>query len=302
VTTSHDELSLAVFLPIDRRFALAGGDALPEAVEGAALLGDLSGFTSLAREFAAQLGPQRGAEAMRRCIGDVAHALVTEVHARRGAVVGFTGDGLTCWFDGDDGRQALGCGLAMQAALAVLPPLRLPNGDERTLRLKVAVASGPARRVTVGDPSIQRIDALVGHTVERVAASELAAEPGEVIADDATVAPIRASLDLAAPRASGGATHHAVTAVRDAPPRAPWGEAPAIDDGTAAPWVHARVRERLRAAGSAYLTELRLVVVVMVRLGSEGDPTTHLDARVRRRKLFVFNMLHLRAVNYWGRK
>ncbi|HMA36088.1 MAG TPA: hypothetical protein VKY74_16615, partial [Chloroflexia bacterium] len=47
---------LSSFLPMDRRQALATGQALPRRAAGAALLADLAGFTTLTATLAAAYG------------------------------------------------------------------------------------------------------------------------------------------------------------------------------------------------------------------------------------------------------
>jgi len=65
--------------------------------------------------------------------------------------------------------------------------IALPDGGTTTLAMKVAVASGPARRFIVGDPAIQLIDALAGETVARMAAAEHLANRGEIVVDAQTI-------------------------------------------------------------------------------------------------------------------
>jgi class 3 adenylate cyclase len=55
------------------------------------------------------------------------------------------------------------------------------------LGLKIAIATGPARRFVVGDPQIHYVDTLAGATVSRTATGEHLANKGEVLLDEATV-------------------------------------------------------------------------------------------------------------------
>ena len=54
--------AMNVYIPIDRRHALARGEGLPDRAWGAALFADISGFTPLTEALARELGPRRGAE------------------------------------------------------------------------------------------------------------------------------------------------------------------------------------------------------------------------------------------------
>ena len=137
---------LSVYLPMDRRQALARGHSLPDRTEGAALFADIAGFTRLTERLVATLGPRRGAEELTRLLNAAYDALIPEVHLYGGSVVGFSGGGFTCWFDRDPGLRATACGLAMQRALCPFAVVPIPGGEPVSLSLKVAIASGPVRR------------------------------------------------------------------------------------------------------------------------------------------------------------
>ncbi len=57
---------LSIYLPQDRRLALARGETLPERTSGAALFADISGFTPLTEEITRSLGTRRGVEELDR--------------------------------------------------------------------------------------------------------------------------------------------------------------------------------------------------------------------------------------------
>ena len=105
---------LDAYIPMDRRLALARGATLPDRVQGAALFADISGFTPLTEALAREFGPQRGAEELTRLLNRIFDALITELHRYGGSVIGFAGDAMTCWLDGDTGLKATACALAMQ--------------------------------------------------------------------------------------------------------------------------------------------------------------------------------------------
>src|SRR3954467_367833 len=98
----HD---LEAYIPADRRHALAAGVAMPDRVRGAALFADISGFTALTETLAKELGPPRGAEGAPPHLNRVFHALIEEVERYGGPVIFFSGDAITCWLEGDDGRR-----------------------------------------------------------------------------------------------------------------------------------------------------------------------------------------------------
>jgi len=72
--------TLDIYIPMDRRRALARGEDLPGRTTGAALLADISCFAPLAEALAQALGPQRGAEDRTHRPGRVYEALIAQVH------------------------------------------------------------------------------------------------------------------------------------------------------------------------------------------------------------------------------
>src|SRR4030095_9764841 len=131
---------------------LARGVSLPDRTTGTALLADISGFTPLAEALARDLGSQRGAEELTRYLNQVYDVLIAEVDCYGGSVIGFSGDAITCWFDGDQGLRAVTCSLRMQRAMEQFRGVHLSSGSTETLAVKCAVASGLVRRFVVRGP------------------------------------------------------------------------------------------------------------------------------------------------------
>jgi predicted ATPase/class 3 adenylate cyclase len=281
--------ALDAYLPADRRQAWARGEALPDRARGAVLLADVSGFTALTEALTRALGPRLGAEELLRRLNRVYDALIAEVDRYRGSVVGFSGDAMTCWFDGDDGRAATTCALAMQAAMR---PFAAPPAEvgAAPLAIKVAVASGPARRLLVGDPAIQRIDVLAGATVARAAAGAQMARTGEVVVDEPTAAGADAGLRVLDWRVDPvtGERFVAVGSVSAPAPAAPW---PRLEPGAppaaeARAWLLPEVFARLEGGHGEFLTELRPAVPLFLAFAGidyDGDEEAggKLDAFVR---------------------
>ena len=105
-TKKSPALNLGIYLPLDRRQALAQGEALPGRATGTALFSDLSGFTPLMEHLSTTLGPQRGAEELTRLLNALFTPMIEEVHGHGGSIIAFGGDALTCWFP-DFGRALL---------------------------------------------------------------------------------------------------------------------------------------------------------------------------------------------------
>ena len=281
--------ALAAYLPMDRRQAIARGCELPEVSVGTVLFADISGFTPLTEALAEELGPRQGAEELTRQLNRVYGALIGEVHRVRGSVVGFSGDAITCWFDGDDGRRAVACGLNMQRVMTWFHALRTPSGQSIPLAIKAAASRGTVRRILAGDPDIQVLDVLAGSTLDRMAVAEGMAKLGEVVVGPELLASFGAALRLEAERRDGeGRRFGVVGGLRTELEEDPW-ETIADDALTAEqvrPWLLPATYERLRDGQGAFLADLRPVVALFLKfegLDFELDEAAprHLDAYVR---------------------
>ena len=192
-----------VYLPPDRRLALAAGQELPEHTSGAALFADISGFTPLTEALVRALGAKRGAEELPHQLNRVYDALIAETDRYGGSVISFAGDAITCWFadpEAGDGRletpfapqaaalRATACALAIQRVMGQFAAITVPGLGQMSLAIKVAVTVGPAHRFIVGDEQIQLFDTLAGATIARLAVAEHLAERGDVMLDAACVA------------------------------------------------------------------------------------------------------------------
>lgn len=281
------------YLPIDRRHSIFERMPLPDRVQGAALFADISGFTPLTAALAEELGRQRGAEEVLNAINPIYEALIAELHRYRGSVIGFAGDSITCWLDGDDGRAAVACGLRMQAVMARVGRVTTPGGVEITLSIKIAVAAGPARRFIAGDPAVHTFDALAGATLARMAAAEHVAERGEVVVSEEVVASaasflrVKAWRDGEEPGRRFAVVIEGEEGMGDKAGRTPWGHLPldALTEAQLRAWIDAPVYERL-ASGATYVAELRPVTSLFLKFGGidyDGDDAAgeKLDAFVR---------------------
>jgi adenylate cyclase len=279
-----------IYIPIDRRLALAHNEQLADRTQGAALFVDISGFTPLTEALVVELGPQRGAEELTRHINRVYDGLIAELHRQRGSVIGFSGDAITCWFEGDDGRQAVACSLAMQAQMSGLSEVRLPSGRVLPLAVKAVVAAGSARRFSVGDPNIQVIDVLAGSILDRLAAAEHRAQKGEVVLDPATAQALAPYVKIESWREGhfGEGRLGLVGALKASVQTSAWPQLPAagLAEQKSRPWLLPAVFERLQHGGGEFLAELRPAVALFLRFSGidyEGDQEagTKLDSLMR---------------------
>lgn len=262
---------LLAYLPPDRATAVLGGTPLPASDAGAVLFSDISGFTPLTEAVIARYGPRQGGEEFTDRLNAVYDALISEVVAYGGSIVGFAGDAMLVWFSGDDGALAVTAGLAMQRAMGQFARVVLPGGETVSLGMKVAVATGTVRRFQVGNPSIQYLDILAGEVMERVAACEGVARRGEITVAAATVRQLGARLAVREWRAftagqpAGDAA--VITALRDELPRPPPAPHPVPADAAERlrPWLLPEVWRRISSGQDVFLTELRPSTALFTR-------------------------------------
>ena len=282
----------AAYIPIDRRLAIAAGEDLPEKSWGTALFADISGFTPLTETLAAELGPKRGAEELTRQLDTIYGAVIDQVHRFRGTVIGFAGDAITCWFDGDHGLRASACGLAIQQVMAGFSTVRTPSGSTVAIAIKVAAASGPIKRFLVGDPSVQFIDALAGDTLYRMAEAEHFANKGDVVVTPEIAQAIEGQVKVGEWRRHNEHGHeHAVATIEGLAvdvPDSPWTEVAdgALSESQTRAWILPGVYERLKAGQGDFLAEIRPVVALFLRFGGidydhDLDAGTKLDEYLR---------------------
>lgn len=301
--------NLASYLPRDRRFALYHRASLPERVSGAALFADIAGFTPATEAITRSFGPRRGAEELLLILNELYRALIDEVDRFGGSVIAFSGDAITCWFDAlltpaalDEGQwpepreatpaefeaavaRAAACALALQAAMTRHGHRELSGRLQLRLGLKVSIAVGAARRLLVGDPSIQQIEVLAGTTIARLGALATVTSVGEILLD------ARAGELLAATnwrQLPSGERCALLERLPSAVAATPWPELPeeSFDQLMLRPWVLPPVYERLQNGQGAFLTELRHTISLFLRfaeLDYHGDEAAgaKLDAFVR---------------------
>ena len=259
------------YIPMDRRQALAGQMLLPERLTGAALFADISGFTPLTEALARDLGPQRGAEELTRHLNLVYDALIRELHRFSGSVIGFSGDAITCWFDGDNGLRATTCALGMQQAMGHFANVAIPGGKTISLAMKAAVTIGNVRRFIVGDPHIQVMDAMAGSVIDQLALAEHHAERGEVLLDRNTASRLGGQVNILEWRQDTHSDQQfgVVERVMIAVPECPWLPVPsdAIPEDQVKLWLLQPVYDRLKQGQGDFLAELRPAAALFLRFG-----------------------------------
>ncbi|MCB0075163.1 MAG: adenylate/guanylate cyclase domain-containing protein, partial [Caldilineaceae bacterium] len=286
-------MHLTTFMPEDRRAALAAGRVLPARAVGSVLAVDISGFTPLTEALVQARGERAGADAATRHLNAIYGELTTVINRWGGSVVGFSGDGLLCWFDAPSAaasaNAALAAAVTVQASMPRLAQVAVSADHAVTLAVKTAVATGPVTRFVVGDPARQRMDVLAGGTVDRAALAEQAAGKGEIVVDAPTFRHVRPWLVTVARVDAAATPLYRVTAAAAldtalTPHPLPVAPDPAPEDG--ASWLVPEVRSQLAHAGGRFVGEIRPAVALFARFGDldfDADPRApaHLDAYVR---------------------
>ncbi|MEZ4709623.1 MAG: tetratricopeptide repeat protein [Caldilineaceae bacterium] len=263
--------------------------ALPDRTHGAALFADISGFTQLTEALAARYGARRGADELARRLNMVYTVLIAEVHRFGGSVIGFSGDAIMCWFDegqiekegkrggekNADGssaaERAAAAAVALQAAMQQFGDWEIVAGMRAALTIKTAVATGAVRRLLVGDPEIQVIDVLAGALVDRVAAAEQLAHPGDLILDETTAHLLADALPTpewntteSTPRF---AIFHAIAEFSSTPPllHSSTAPSPPLSPTQLRPWLLPTVFTRLATQDDRFLAELRPAAALFIK-------------------------------------
>jgi class 3 adenylate cyclase len=280
----------ASYIPMDRRIAMADGATLGNRASGAVLFADISGFTPLTEILYQELGPQRGADELNRLLNQVYDALIGRVHHFRGVVIGFSGDAITCLFNGDDGLWATACALQMQEVMAQIGEVELPSGSSLKLAIKAAVTAGRVWRLVVGDQQRQLLDIIAGDTLDRAIAAEKIAGKGEVLIGPGALKYLDGRVQLAGSRTDEtGQGYSVVEGLMESVQGRPWLELPAdaLNERQFQPWILPLIYERLSTGHAQFLAELRNNVALFLKfcgLDYEHDAAVgeKLDRFIRR--------------------
>ena len=280
--------NLNAYISDDRRRALAKGRKLPSKTNGAALFADVSGFTQLTEALTSLYGAQRGAEEITRQLNRVYDALIVPIEHFGGNIIGFSGDAMTCWFDRDDGRQALASAYEIQNAMIDFANIRVSAEQTVKLSVKVAVSVGSVRRYIVGDPTIRYIDVIAGETMDRLASAEGQAKKGEVVLDAKSARGLGKTIKVREWRTHKNRRFALVDKINPKflPKAKRVVSRTELDDDQLRPWIIPAVYERMKRGQGEYLAELRSTVPVFVSFSgidyeSDKKAGEKLDAYIR---------------------
>ncbi|HJW36044.1 MAG TPA: adenylate/guanylate cyclase domain-containing protein, partial [Actinomycetes bacterium] len=273
-----DPVELASYVPalVARRFADRREPLVePESERfvAAVLFADISGFTVLTERLAGS-GPN-GVEELTELLNDCFGELVELVGAHGGEVVKFAGDALLAIWPADDDDSgvtawAARCGLDMQQSL---------HGREfaagAQLSVRIAVGLGQVSVAHLGGVRGRWELVVGGPAVVQACAVEQLARPGDVVLSPEAYDLVGAISTGEQVRLDAGGS----PALRLASIRPPTSAAPLV--GRAGPveaagpalrgYVPAAVTARLAAGQSAWISELRPVTVLFLRLPGLDD-------------------------------
>ena len=279
------------YIPTDRLRAMALGKDLPTRAHGTALFADISGFTPLTEALLNDLGPQRGPEEVTRYLNTVFDSLITRLDHYSGSTLVFSGDAITCWFDGDNGLRAVTCAVEMQAAMKQFVEIITPSGKKIALAMKVGIASGRVRRFLVGDPNLRIFDILAGRTLDRLADAEHHAVKGDIVLSAEVVDALGDLVEIKEWRVDedNGQRFGVLAALQKPAPPRPWEPLAlnVITQEQIRPWLLPSIYERLNSGQGEFLGELRPGVPMFIYFtgidyDNDDDCMVKLDTFIRR--------------------
>lgn len=158
----------------------AGPDTWHRRLDGTLMLCDMSGFTAMSERLA-RLGNE-GAELMAGVLNGFFDRMLRIADGWGGVQMKFGGDAMLLFFSGDEHAPRAGaCALDMQRAMPEFADVPA-GGETHQLRMRVGFHSGSFFSASAGMPGGSLHYLLMGPDVSRTAASEGAAEPGQVVA------------------------------------------------------------------------------------------------------------------------
>jgi class 3 adenylate cyclase/tetratricopeptide (TPR) repeat protein len=259
---------LLSFLPHDLADQLLRnphGDALRRAwqFDAVALVADISGFTAISEALGGT--GTRGVEELTEILNGFFGPTIELIESFGGIVAKFGGDAVTVLFRASKRgngatRRAVRCALELQAQVTNAGPVGTSAGDYR-LSLRVGLARGRVVSVSVGDPGLRLEHVVAGGVLDRAAAAQKSAKPGEVLLDR-TLASEEVPGTVAIGRSGTFARAPApAPQVRHAPLRRRAGASAAAVEA-AAPYLHPSLVERLRAGRRDFVNEHRRVTIL----------------------------------------
>lgn len=263
-------------------------------VPAVALFADIGGFTALSEALAAS---HAGAEELTGVLNAYFTPIIALIHSYGGIVGKFGGDSLTAFFPVERGqlgivaRRAVACALALQAHVGRYALLETSAGVF-TLAMRVGLADGPVYSSVVGDPASRLEPIIAGAVIDRAAAAEAAAAPGEVV----VTASLLPELGYARtePRGGAGEPLYAVTRTGDIPDPAPLPPLPPLRQSAvrrAVAFLPPTIARRLDDGHAGFVGEHRAVTSLFVGFSGFDYDDPAVGAALQRYLARVFEIV-----------
>ena len=246
-----------------------------EAMEGAVLFADITGFTTLAERLASR-GPQ-GAELLTEAINHEFSRVIALVHEHGGDLIKFAGDAIFVLWPAETSLAAAviaagRCGLAIQAqgpAVARTSGARPRLGDSivegtEALRWRVGIGAGTVYPMVLGGARGRSEFFVSGEPLVQMGRAERVAAPGEVVLSTEAWTQISA-------HARGSRLPDRLVRLQTIAPTAPTSESLAgteirVEADALRCFVPAAVLSRLDAGQRAWIAEHRPISVLFINL------------------------------------
>lgn len=290
--------TINAYVPIDRRHALYTQTPLTENTFGTALFADISDFTKITESLVEALGAFRGAEELTNLLNKVFTLLIDEIHRYGGAVIGFSGDAITCWFDEathdqNHALRGMACAAALQEAVRGFR-FTAVNINTVSLALKTAAVSGPALRLLVGSKDHHLVEALAGATLTQLGQAEKLAKRGEIVVSEQLAMEYMQHLKIGDWRTDSSGQKVAVVQIdKSSALPTPWDStATAHTETDLRAWLLPQLHEKIGQSTSRFLAELRPIVATFVKFDGidyDTDPnaSTQLDQFIQQIQIIV---------------
>lgn len=267
---------LSSYIAVDRRIALIRSEELVSKSAGTTLFVDISGYTKLTEAFVTEHGTLQGADRMTHWLNQVYDCLIEQIHRFGGSVVGFSGDAMTCWLDGDTGLRACAASVAMRRAIVLLSKECLKEENVGAIGIKVSLATGDGQRLCVGDPKYRLYDLLAGRILEHAAKGEGLAGRDEIVLHESTLEGVRPHVSVEEIQSKGEDRFYRLTKIKAEVESRRWDLSGVLtlDPERLAPWLLPPVFKKINAGQNDYLAELRRCVSLFLKFGgmkSEAD-------------------------------
>lgn len=238
-------------------------------IPAVALFADISGFTGLSEALA---GAPAGAEELTALLNGYFTPIIALLQSYGGIVARFGGDSLTGFFpyEPDDPgptiRRAVACALAVQSHVDRYAWIETSAGFF-TLAMRIGLARGIVYTAIVGEPATRLEPIIAGSVVDRAAAAEAAAVPGEVVVDAALLPDLGWALSEPRRSSDGQTTFYVITRSAEIPdpsPLPPLPPLPASAIERVAAFLPPTIAARLGNGHAGFVGEHRAVTVIFL--------------------------------------